>query len=133
MPLGYDLDYVDALFNTLGPNGRDVYLYRQLPVDMVYPALFGISYCLVFAYFFKKLSKFDTKLFYLCLLPLFAGLADYLENIGIINLLTNYPNLSSGMATITAIFSLFKSGITTLYFVILLATLILLGIKTSRR
>lgn len=133
MPLGYDLDYVNALFNTLGPKGREVYLYRQLPVDMVYPALFGISYYLLLAYFLKKLNKFNSKLFYFCLLPPFAGLADYLENIGIISLLTNYPNLTSGMVTTTAFFSLLKSAGTTLYFMILLVTLILLGIKTLKK
>ncbi|MGB5371024.1 MAG: hypothetical protein WBN18_11385 [Flavobacteriaceae bacterium] len=133
MPLGYDLDYVKALFNALGPQGRDAYLYNQLPLDMVYPALFGISYCLLLAYFLKKLNKFNSKLFYLCLLPLFAGLADYLENIGIINLLTNYPDLTPSMVTTTAFFSLLKSGATTLYFLILIGTLLLLGIKTLRK
>ena len=133
MPTGYELNYVNALFNALGPQGRDAYLYNQLPVDMVYPALFGISYCLVLAYFLKKWNKFDTKLFYLCSLPLFSGLSDYLENFGIIYLLINYPNLTSGMVSTTAFFSLFKSGVTTLYFIILLVTLILLGIKILRK
>lgn len=133
MPLGYDLEYVNALFETLEPTGRDAYLYYQLPIDMVYPALFGISYCLVLAYFLKKLNKFDTKLWYLCLLPPFAGLSDYLENFGIINLLTNYPNLTSGMVTTTAFFSLLKSGVTTLYFLILIGTLLLFGIETLRK
>lgn len=133
MPTGYDLDYVNALFKALGTIGRDAYLYQQLPVDILYPALFGISYCLVFAYFLKKLNKFETSLFYLCLLPLIAGLADYLENIGIINLLTNYPNLTSGMVKTASVFSLAKSGITTLYSMILLVSLIFLGIKSWRR
>jgi hypothetical protein len=133
MPMGYDFDYVNTLFNTLGPKGREMYLYRQLPVDMVYPALFGISYCLLLAFFLKKLNKFNSKLFYLCLLPLFTGLADYMENIGIINLLTTYPNLTSGIVTTTAFFSLFKSSITTLYFLILMGTIVLFGIKTLRK
>jgi len=133
MPTGYDLDYVKALFNALGPQGRDTYIYRQLPVDMVYPLLFGVSYCLVFAYFLKKLKKFHSKLFYFCLLPLFAGVADYLENIGILNLLANYPNLTSDMVRTVSVFSLAKSVITTLYFMILLVALIFLGIKTWRK
>ena len=44
MPLGYDLEYINMLFETLGENGRQVYLTNQLPVDMIYPFLFGISY-----------------------------------------------------------------------------------------
>lgn len=133
MPMGYDLDYVNTLLDTLGSKGREAYLYRQLPLDMIYPGLFGISYCLVLAYFLKKLNMFNSTSFYFCLLPLFAGLADYMENIGIINLLTNYPNLTSGMVTTTAFFSLLKSSLTTLYFLILIGILILLGIKTLRK
>ena len=133
MPMGYDLPYVNTLFDTLGTQGRDAYLYRQLPLDMVYPGLFGIGYCLVLAYFLKKMKKFDTKLFFLCLLPLFAGLADYLENFGIINLLTHYPNLTSDMVSTTEFFSILKSGMTTVYFLILLGILILFGIKTLRK
>lgn len=133
MPTGYDLDYVNALFEALGPMGRDAYLYRQHPLDMVYPALFGIGYCFVLAYFLKKLNRYKSALFYLCLLPLLAGFADYMENIGIINLLISYPNLMPSTVTTTAFFSLFKSSVTMLYFLILMGTLILLGIKILRK
>ncbi|WP_149276258.1 hypothetical protein [Pareuzebyella sediminis] len=133
MPMGYDFDDVNALFSALGPKGRNAYLYNQLPVDMIYPALFGMSFCLLLAYLLKKLNRYNGKLFYLCLLPLFAGFADYMENVGIIVLLTNYPNLTSGLVPITAFFSLLKSGVTTLYFLILIGTFILLGIKTLKK
>lgn len=53
-PFGYDPGYIISLFEALGENGRHVYLHYQLPVDMVYPFLFAISYCLLSAYFLKK-------------------------------------------------------------------------------
>ena len=51
MPTGYNLKYVNELFTELGANGRSTYLTNQIPVDMVYPLLFGISYCLLVGYF----------------------------------------------------------------------------------
>ncbi len=87
MPMGYNSEYINSLFEALGENGRQVYLYNQLPVDMIYPFLFGISYCLLIGYFLKKLNKLDSVFFYLCFLPLIAGIADYLENFGIIAML----------------------------------------------
>lgn len=54
MPLGYDLAYVNQLFNALGENGRIFYLTTQIPVDMVYPFMFGISYSLIFGYFLRS-------------------------------------------------------------------------------
>ncbi len=133
MPTGYDLEYVNTLFNTLGQEGRDAYLNNQIPLDMIYPLLFGISFCLVLAYFLNKLNKLKSPFIYLCLLPIIAGTADYLENIGIIILLNSYPDLSFGMVTMTNGASLIKSSTTTLYFLILLISLIFLGIRVLKK
>ena len=133
MPMGYDSEYINSLFEALGENGRQVYLYSQLPVDMIYPFLFGISYCLVIGYFLKKLNKSNSVFFYLCFLPIIAGIADYLENIGIITMLNDYPNLSQTSMDVTSIFSVVKSMTTTVFFVALIITLVMLGIKTMKK
>jgi hypothetical protein len=130
MPLGYDLDDVNALFTVLGEKGRGIYLYNQIPVDMIYPFLFGISYSLIFAYFLNKFGKLDSVFFYASLLPLIAGAADYLENMGIVLMLTKFPDVSPGLAGITNVFSMAKSATTTLFFILLLVLILWLGIKT---
>jgi len=128
MPTGYGVEYVNSLLSVLGDNGRYAYLFNQLPVDMVYPFLFAITYSLVLAYFLKKLKKFDSYLFYFCLLPLFSGFFDYCENIGIISILNTYPNNSDNLTQITNIFSILKSFSTTIYFITLTGTLIVMGV-----
>lgn len=129
MPLGYDLEYINTLFETLGENGRQVYLTNQLPVDMIYPFLFGISYCLLIGFFLKKLNKLDSFFFYLCFLPLIAGIADYLENFGIFTMLYNFPDFSPFTAKVTNVFSVVKSMTTTVFFIVLIITLLMLGIS----
>lgn len=129
LPTGYNVEYVNSLFDTLGEKGREIYLFNQIPIDMIYPFLFGISYCLVLAYFFQKLGKLNGYFLYLCLLPVVAGIFDYLENTGIIAMLINYPDLSKSLITTTNIFTIFKSVFTTVYFVILIITLIVVIIK----
>lgn len=133
MPLGYDIAYVSDLFDALGSKGRDTYRYNQIPLDMIYPALFAISYCLVLGFFLNKLEKLKTSLVYLCLLPFMAGAMDYAENIGIISMLKAYPEISNSAVTITSYFSILKSMATTLYFVILIGALVILGIKSLRK
>ena len=133
LPTGYDSEYITTLFETLGDNGRYVYLYNQIPIDMIYPLLFGISYCLISAYFLNKLNKLKSPFFYLCLLPLIAGLFDYLENIGIITMLINYPNNSQNLMKITNSFTVIKSITTTVYFLSLIVILFIVGIKTLNR
>ena len=130
MPMGYDSAYINSLFEALGEEGRQVYLYNQLPVDMIYPFLFGISYCLLITYFLKKLNKLKSFFFYLCLLPIIAGIADYSENFGIVAMLNSYPDLSQISMRVTNIFSITKSMTTMIYFVALIITLIIFGIKT---
>ncbi|MFD0796289.1 hypothetical protein ACFQZJ_02365 [Maribacter chungangensis] len=133
MPMGYDSEYVNTLFSTLGQTGRNTYLYLQIPIDMVYPLLFGISFSLLLAYFLNKLKKLKTPFLYLCLLPILAATADYAENIGIITLLNHYPEISKNTIMITNSFCLLKSSFTTLSFVVLIFILLTLGIKSFRK
>ena len=46
-PSGYSYQHAVSLLEELGNEGRQVYLSRQLPVDFVYPGLFGFSYTLL--------------------------------------------------------------------------------------
>ncbi len=129
MPTGYDLNYVNELFTTLGENGRLIYLTKQIPVDMIYPLLFGLSYCLLLGYFLKKLKTFYSPYTYLCLIPIIAGIADYLENLGIITMLNNYPELKETIVYATNMFSVIKSISTSIFFIALIIVLITLGVK----
>ena len=133
MPSGYDLNYVSELFSSLGENGRGTYLTNQIPVDMIYPLLFGLTYCLLLAYFLKKLNKFNTPYSYLCLLPIIAGISDYLENIGIITMLNSYPDLTQVSVSTTNLFSILKSISTSIFFITLIIVLISLGLTTIKR
>ncbi|MBC2845079.1 hypothetical protein [Winogradskyella flava] len=133
MPTGYNLNYVNELFTSLGENGRLTYLNDQIPVDMIYPLLFGLSYCLLLGYFLKKLNKLNSPYKYLCVIPIIAGIADYLENIGIIAMLKNYPELTEVAVKTTRSFSLIKSISTSAFFIVLIVMLIILGIKFMKR
>ncbi len=130
MPMGYDLNYVSELFNSLGEIGRETYLTNQIPVDMIYPLLFGLTYCLLLAYFLKKLNKLNSPFTYLCLIPIIAGIADYFENFGIIAMLKSYPDLTEISVKTTSTFSLIKSISSTAFFIVLIIVLVILGLKT---
>jgi hypothetical protein len=125
LPVGYELEYVQELFTALGEEGRNAYLSIQLPIDMLYPILFAISYCFLLAWLLQKINKQHSWLFYLCYLPLIAGAADYLENIGIITLLNQFPDLTQQSVQITSLFSVVKSSTTSVYFFVVLIVLIL--------
>lgn len=133
MPAGYDFNYVNTLFSALGNNGRDIYLTNQIPVDMIYPFLFGVSYAAVMAYFLNKINKLNTPFIYLSLLPIIAGIADYIENIGIISMLNNYPNLTETTVNTISTFSIIKSISTSVFFIALVVVLILVFINFFKK
>lgn len=123
-PLGYDMDYVRLLFHSLGTEGRQVYLTGQLPIDMIYPALFALSGCFLLAFLFKRVSPSKPGLFGLTVIPLLAGLTDYAENIGIITMLRSFPDLSPGIVQITSALTIGKSSLTMLFWLIMMVGLI---------
>jgi len=129
MPSGFTPQYVMELLETLGEEGRKFYLYRQIPMDMIYPGLFGITYCLIIGFFLKILQKSNTKLIYLSLFPLVAGLFDYCENIGIIILLKNWPDFSEILAHTTSVFALIKSATSTITFSLVIILVIIITIR----
>jgi len=131
MPTGYNSEYVNSLLSALGSTGRNAYLFNQIPLDMVYPFLFGVTYCLLLAYILNKLGKSESFLFYLCFIPLLSGLFDYFENIGIIAMLNSYPDNSIILSKTTNVFSVLKSFFTSIYFIILTISLIGLVIKLN--
>ncbi|MFT5640399.1 MAG: hypothetical protein ACI9A7_000496 [Cyclobacteriaceae bacterium] len=133
MPTGYDLNYVSELFNSLGKIGRGTYLTNQIPVDMIYPLLFALTYCMLLGYFLKKIDKLNAPFAYLCLLPIIAGIADYLENFGIITLLKSHPDLTEIAVKTTSTFSLIKSISTSVFFISLMIVLVILGFKAMNR
>lgn len=129
MPTGYDFNYVTELLTLLGDVGRKTYLTNQLPVDMIYPFLFGISYCLLSGYFLKKINRLKKPFIYLCLLPLITGLFDYLENFGIIVMLNNYTEITPLLVKITSAFTIIKSITTSAYFISLVVLFIVFTAK----
>lgn len=132
MPMGYSAQYIKTLFDTLGEEGRNVYLYNQIPVDMIYPGLFAISYFFLMGYFLHKFQKLNPSYFLLTLLPVLAGIADYLENFGIVTMIYNYPELSELSMNLTNIFTIVKSVVTTIFFAVLIGTLFILGVITLK-
>lgn len=127
-PNGYDLGYAQELLNKLGKKGRAFYLFRQIPLDLVYPIVFAISNTLILSFFLKKINRLENW-YLLTILPILGGIFDELENLGVIYMIKSYNSLSEIIVKIISIFTVAKSLITTLYFLILLLVFAILIFK----
>ena len=122
---GYSFEYAVKLLDTLGSEGRELYLYRQLPLDFIYPGLFAVSCSLLLSWLFLKTQQTNSKLFYFCYIPVAAGCFDYFENIFIVSILTSYPNVSEVSISIASVMTIVESVLTTAFFVLLIIGVIL--------
>lgn len=132
MPGGYNAGFVVDLLDSLGEEGRSFYLTRQLPLDFIYPAAFAVTYALVFLFLLRKINRQDSVSKFIALLPVIAGLADYLENIIIIAMLKTYPDISERLVQFSSSVSIVKASATTAYFVSLIFLLVVVGLMKLR-
>lgn len=133
MPGGYNTSFVVDLLGALGEEGRSFYLTRQLPLDFIYPVAFAVTYALIFVFFLRKINRHDSPWKFIALLPVIAGVADYLENIGIIAMLKTYPDISTSLVQLSSSVSVLKASATTVYFVSLIILLVAVGVMKLRQ
>lgn len=131
MPAGYDDKQVAQLFNALGEAGRHAYLFRQIPVDMIYPPLFALAYGLLIAFLLKKVDGSGCA--YLCWLPLLATFFDFAENLCLVFLLNGYPQLSGAVVRLACMATILKSALTILAFAAIFILAILFAYRKTRK
>lgn len=130
LPFGYNEGYAMKLLHTLGSEGRRVYLHQQILIDLFFPFLFAFGNCLLTGFLLKKLNYLKGGFIYLCLIPVFASWFDYLENIGVMAMLLRFPDISVTLIQVSSFFSVAKSLLITIFFVVLMVLLILISIKS---
>ncbi len=125
-PAGYSFSYANELLTALGEEGRDLYLFTQLPLDFIYPGLFSVTYSLLLIWLFGKTFKADSKVYYFALVPFMAGVFDYIENIFIIHMLNSFPDLQINIVKMASTFTILKSSFSMLFFILLMVGFLLL-------
>lgn len=91
-----------------GPDGRQSYIRSRWTFDLLFPLVY-VSFLAVGISWFYKILVNPLKLFSLSnILPILAGIFDYLENSGSSLVMGLYPVLVPGLALLTAVFSAVK-------------------------
>lgn len=119
-PTGLSHDETVSLYEALGVEGRDYYQHIQLPLDMLYPALFMASFGLLLAALTRYLGL-PRPVRLVSLLPVLAGLSDWGENICTWLALRAYPEFSPTLPQLGSWFTLTKTVGVVLSFVLALS------------
>ena len=89
-----------ALLASAGPDGREIYALRTLPMDVAY----SVSYSFMFSVWLTLLLRDRTRFYRaLSMLPFAIFIFDTIENSGIALLLANYPRELYWLALATSV------------------------------
>lgn len=131
-PMGYGPMQARNLLQSLGDVGREYYLMRQLPLDLLYPPLLAL--CLGTAIRWGFGAAMPPRLLRAAsLLPWAAALADYLENLGIASMILAWPTVPDLLVHATAAASVSKAVLTTVAVLLMVIALVVKGIHRLKR
>lgn len=132
-PTGYGFEQAGTIINALGIEGQQFYLNTQLKLDIIYPALFAISFSLLIFKFLHGLNQNIKWAFILSIAPLLTGIFDYVENYFIGQMLVQAQNLTEITVQYASWFTVAKSISSTVTQVSALILLIFVIIHKFRK
>jgi hypothetical protein len=100
LQFSYSPDRAYELLGAYNETERFYYMIAELTLDILYPLVYGALLSFIL-YMLHKNLKFAK-------LPFDVVIIDYLENIGIVIMLLNYPTRIDWLASLTGIFTTLK-------------------------
>ncbi len=114
---------VYAVLSALGDAGRAFDLTHIVPLDLAFPFTYALFLSLGISWALTRLLPVGSPWFLLNLAPVFAAVADYCENAGVITLLLTYPARLDPVAWFVSIMYSIKFLFSAASFITLIAAL----------
>lgn len=121
----YTPDEAYTLLETLGEQGRYFYARMLLVLDFAFPLSYALFLAVAITYLFHGLLPKDNMIIRINLLPIAAGLADYMENILILDMLFTYPKKVNLVAVLANYMTAAKNFLMWISLILLLLGLVL--------
>jgi len=112
-PFGYGVTEAETLLEALGVEGRAYYLSHQLALDLFYPAMLTLTLVATICWFGQRMPDKRSVQFGIAL-SVGSALFDYIENIGIVAMIWNWPEVSVPLVYATSTATILKSALTTI-------------------
>ncbi|MEO9824406.1 MAG: hypothetical protein ABJF50_08330 [Paracoccaceae bacterium] len=112
-PLGYGSTEAATFLEALGMEGRAYYLSHQIALDTLYPAMLALTLIATICWFGQHIPNRNLVRFGIAL-SVGSALFDYIENLGIVAMIWNWPEVSVPLVYATSTATILKSALTTL-------------------
>jgi hypothetical protein len=118
MTINYSPEDAYNLIENYGKQAIAYYLYVMQPFDVLIPAILGLFLCVTITLLLRNIIK-DKYLTIIYIFPIIGWLLDYMENVGVITMLINYPSRIIIVARITNLFTIIKAIFSTVNIIII--------------
>lgn len=120
----YTKDDAAKILSAYNPAARNTAIIFSLVADTLYPIVYTLLFIVANCWLFKKLKgQPDLRLL---LLPLIIMCVDLCENLSIVRLMNNYPNLTYNMVKTASLFTSLKWTFVGIQFLFLAVSIIYL-------
>jgi hypothetical protein len=120
----YTPDQAYTIFAAMGEAGRAFDLTHIVPLDFVFPFMYTLFYAVAITWLLHTWLPAQSRWHRLNVIPLVGGIADYLENLGIITMLLAWPSRLPDIAHFTMVAGLVKFTFIILAMVIIIGALL---------
>ena len=124
---GYTHAEAMAAMEGYGASGRSVYILASLTLDTLFP----LVYVTLFAGLIHRF-RWNDRTAFLAWIPVVAGIIDLGENVQIVAMLTNYPDVGPVQVAFASTFTMVKGWLGTVYQVLAVVLLVVAGIRALR-
>lgn len=106
--LFYTADDLYQLAEAYGPEGRSAYVRARYTFDLAFPLVYGFFLVTAISWFAARVVAKSSKLRSVNLVPMFAVLFDFLENLSTSVVMLRYPVKTDAVAFLAPVLSLVK-------------------------
>ena len=128
MEKGYSGEELSKFFIELGARGRQIYFRNIFLVDIILPVLYALFYLFILKFLVVKITKIRQVKYAFITLPVIAALFDYTENICMLFLIKQFPDINESLIKISSFATVMKWNILNICF---FAGIILLFVYTG--
>ena len=109
LEFGFNYETAYYILTALGEDGRAFHLTRIMPLDFPFPFTAMLFLAVFIALLLKHIAPQKPFFKYLLFLPVLYMIFDFVENIGIIALLVNFPDLPEWAVLLASASGMLKS------------------------
>jgi hypothetical protein len=108
MSFFYTTSDLDRMADAYGQAGREAYIRARFTFDLIWPVVYTVFLCTTISWVYRKAFALGSLWQRMNLVPVFAILFDYLENITTSLVMLQFPNRLPLVATLAPVFTMGK-------------------------